>query len=346
MSTWEIDIKEREPLLTASGVYSIASVEHPDRNEDHGFRDGKKGLYGLFDGAGKYKRAEEASYKASEVLYEFLTDPRYPLAELIDTKVEETIVEALKHSNDILFKEFEGAGVTTGAFVFARESKFNIGDTLVTVANIGDSSVFVFDPSGERLAKVSIDNSYAAEFFDTKMSKALDSWDGSEESIASLDLDSNERTWLLEGAPRPSFITKERANVLIDNYATEDFTFSKEERAWLEEVVSKCPAPTVLKDGVFRTRNIIRGSLGAAAQLKTSDIHITTLKNLPENCRFIIVSDGVTDNLTRAEIHDILKHNKNKNSQEVSELLVKRASLVTGSRYKPDDITCVTVDVI
>lgn len=140
------------------GAKSVASEEHPDRNEDAMLQLPEKKIFGVLDGVGGMAAGEEASRLAKEYIEEALKK----LPENISSKeTEAALEELLKEANARILEEWEKNparyGMSTTASVvriFEGEGK----ERKAIIGNVGDSRVYLRHSDGG-FEQVTLDDS-------------------------------------------------------------------------------------------------------------------------------------------------------------------------------------------
>jgi PPM family protein phosphatase len=248
--------------------YTIAHIDHPQRNEDSIHVDRHRGLAMVCDGIGSIQAGEIAAQLAVQsihrgwrrIIKQHHQKNQFPQAEKLDLRAaliqlveeaqNEIIAEGRRRAEEALQGQLElNYPGTTLAMILLCQMKS--GDYQLGHAHIGDSRVYLLRP-GEPIRRLTQDDSYLA----TKIA---------DQSI------SEEEAWFIDQATR-----REQLNELELSY------FSK-------------------RNGI--TQALQHPYLYQPEQL---DIH-TGETILAVGDRILICSDGVHDNLTDLEIEETLR---------------------------------------
>ena len=127
---------------------SVASVEHPERNEDAIFLDQKGGIAIVLDGVGGLSGGGRASQVAKDFLVEKLTAISETDSKVIRYRIRQALIEA---SNEVL-KEVHGGGTTATVAKFFEGN----GEIRVIIGHVGDSRCYIL--RGGKLKQVTEDD--------------------------------------------------------------------------------------------------------------------------------------------------------------------------------------------
>lgn len=138
------------------GIHSIASEEHPGRNEDATISSKDKKFFGVFDGVGGHNGGQVASQEASRYVKKALED--LPVGLSLE-KTQATLEQIFRDAHDLVFKKAQGDMElhrmgTTASVVQIWEGAS--GERKAVIANIGDSRVYICHADG-RLEQVTLD---------------------------------------------------------------------------------------------------------------------------------------------------------------------------------------------
>lgn len=119
---------------------------------------------------------------------------------------------------------------------------------------------------------------------------------------------------------------------------------NEEEKKCIEEVQAECNHIETIQRGLFYTRNVITHGLGR----NQTEIKTFYKKGNFKGAQILIMSDGITDNLTLLELKKLLDIFKDKTTQEKAEYIqrgAKARSEGKNVRAKPDDMGIVIVEI-
>lgn len=146
------------PARKESGVFTIASDNHPARNEDASFMSNPDGIFAVFDGVGGSSGGGSASLLAAENIRDELAGRLRELARGADRRMYASVLKNLLREVDArLFQQGMGVRNLTTATVMVHTAQ---GE--VVIANSGDSRSYVLR-HGE-LLYLTQDNAQDTEF--------------------------------------------------------------------------------------------------------------------------------------------------------------------------------------
>lgn len=369
---------QRFPLSLENGKETFASTKHPDRNEDSSFISEKRGLFAVADGMGGIPAGDYASAMAAslftrqglDLLEKTSSDPRStrlirhvieaPVEQLltqdmvegaldlmirdmntvierytqklpsVQKKVTKFLVEqgllrpehilpsgmvnldALPQQHQQIIKKLYGSVSSTIAV--AKTWIDTDGQPKLTVANLGDSRVYRY--RGDTLDMLTQDHSAISIFLRNNVvdqnGRRITDPDDAEASVDNQDI---QRL----AAVHPEL--KELAHSLED-------------------------APEESRTSFRSIRNMMTMTVGGASTQK--DRHgiafepFIATHDIEDQDIIITMSDGVSDNLPKARISDIIKHYRHQSSQAIAHALTteaRHAASIPGG--KPDDISVI-----
>lgn len=138
----EAERRERHELAEMQAE-SVASPEHPKKNEDSYFIDEQLGIAGIFDGMGGAEHGDIASRLASEGFLENIQKAPKTNSALI---YENFIFDALRDISKKILKESEknetlkGMGTTATVIKILEDSN---GEKRAVIGNVGDSRAYL-----------------------------------------------------------------------------------------------------------------------------------------------------------------------------------------------------------
>ena len=274
-------IEKRPPnegWLRISGR-SVASAEHPNRNEDSIAHSSTDGYAILLDGVGGFGGGDKASHIGRDVLAARLK--AIPLNFYPDP-AKRLVSDALIETSNRIQTEVPGGGTTATVVKFVESQ----GEKRAIIGHVGDSRVYIL--RNNILRQVTEDDSILS----------------------------------ITGIPLQE---RKRVGQKLDQVATsQDLSkLSSQERTY------------------FARRNEISQMLGDKQAPKPHIYHIA----LQDGDKIILTSDGVHDNLSQAEIDQIIKSNPPDLANALVERASARSSEVGHVRAKADDISAIVAEV-
>ncbi|MGO8949149.1 MAG: PP2C family protein-serine/threonine phosphatase [Ktedonobacterales bacterium] len=304
-----------EPFTFARS--SIASEEHPERNEDRVIADRSRGLVAVFDGVGGIPGGEIASQIAAHSIHAqwkhlircqsktqqalqpegqgtqgarlFVDDAAIDIPELLRGLIEEAHAHVRHEGAHQVMDRYSGLAEaltpkTTVALVALCQTSQSPGYGVV-YAWVGDSRVYLL-PDQQALTRLTLDDGLLAELVNRGL----------------LDENSARRV----------------------DQATEPWHLTRQERLFFEK------------------RNGITQAVGDEL---TPVVHVKRTTIAPGD-RLLLCTDGIHDNLTDKELEDLLAHGAR---TTVARRIVRAAAtrsrqdIVENMRAKPDDLSAVVV---
>jgi len=326
---------ERPPVpeirLKASGsVETVASPEHPDRNEDQAFVDTERAVAILSDGVGGHAAGDEASRLAVKSIQDALPAMDVALAAersrigspYVSAEAVSDLLDAVVQSSVTSVKSFSDARskgfATERAFatlLVAKVTEVRPGERVAVFKGIGDSKAFVERSDGW------------LEAVDMQDGGAMDQWVANGFPI----------TNPMTGEKRFAPLSKDEAFLIEQSSGLEQFRQKWNKIAIATDADSSDARWGDLKkahDQYFgRSRNQINEALGKVANPK---IH-TAFVLLRPGDKIRLMSDGISDNLTLDEMH--------RNRHRLTEAAQERMAHKTSIRRKPDDATMAVLSV-
>ena len=306
-------------LATYPLLYHGASIQADHREENHN-EDSylvipEKRLAIVFDGVGGLQKGKEIATAAGQQLAK-LTASRFFRA-LNRAKDPEKVAQGLSKI------------ITTTHTALQQNPEFADGESATTLtlvklwkdkaifANVGDGRGYLY--RNEQLEQVTVDDDIITEIFgDTDQAQRLKAKMNSVQSVSDFDL-------------RPIKFEQE-------------FLFPQKNSSG--DIVYEAKAETT-EEELFSLRNVVYQSIGRDLQ------HVqTTIRDVQSGDRIVLLSDGITDNLTTDEIKTILDECQTRSPKDTTATLIaaaKRKSReqrsINNIRSKNDDMTAVIVDV-
>lgn len=264
---------------TSGQFSSVASAEHPNRNEDSYIFDAASNLYGVFDGLGGHDQGDQAANLVSlyigDTIKKLPSD--YPIEDQT-TIFQDIFLEAAEEVK----KQVPGAGTTA---LILRIIPNNNGYSGL-ICSIGDSRAYLF--RNNTLLRLTQDDSLVSEYY-------------------------------------PDPIDASRVS-------------SKLAQVKDKKDFKKLSA---LEKKMFDNRNVLTQYLGEEGPIRPQ---IQTLPLRPGD-KLLLLTDGVSDNLTETEITDILRHHQSTPQNELISQAVQQSAANT-IRSKPDDMTAIIVEIL
>ncbi len=160
-------LEGREQVKTEYFVISIASKNHPEKNEDETFADHRHLTCGILDGVGGHSAGEVASKIACDYILSHLNE--IPNSTDIDT-VKQALLNIVLDANKFVYdtsktkKEYAGMGTTATILKIHTDAQ---GKNYALVANIGDSRVYKISPNGT-LRQITTDDDILGNYITDK----------------------------------------------------------------------------------------------------------------------------------------------------------------------------------
>jgi serine/threonine protein phosphatase PrpC len=356
------------------GAATEASPEHPERNEDANFSSPGRGIIGVFDGMGGVPAGDFASAAAANELTRGAIDRKLKDAKTpAEAATAELIKKVFDAPKETAQTQDDVENATRAMLQRMNDEVEQLGKTNPVVQQKGveyfnknlKSELGEYDANDERhrrmLARVLGTVGTTASFM-----KMWRSADGKDRMTIGQIGDS--RIYRLRNGKLEQMSKDDsHINVLIEEGVTDingnplndqdvDQQISKQtildladKRPELQQLV-----PSIIrKSGPIKIgdiRNVVTQAIGLASQMK--DISKGKIEFKPQvrteemqdGDLYLNVGDGVSDNLTDAEIQEILLAHKD-NPQQASEELQKAATLRSikgkdaNARAKKDDVT-------
>lgn len=184
--------KEFSPEPIEAAFVSVASEEHPDRNEDSVLFDKAHSLFAVFDGMGGHAAGEVASSIAQKYVGEKLAAlPR----ELEPEEIRKSFDRILEGANQMILEksrqseEKKGMGTTATVLKLWQSES---GEERAVIGNLGDSRVYRLTKEGT-LEQATLDDSLARERLGPKDAMELEAKFGNLTSLEALS--SSEKTF-------------------------------------------------------------------------------------------------------------------------------------------------------
>lgn len=152
----QLKVEKENKLKLKFTAESVASRQHPHRNEDSIYFSESGQFAIICDGMGGAVQGDRASAKALEVIKDALPNSASKNAfekEFICTEME----NALAKANQEVFSELKGEGGTTA--VVAMIAKDRNGDDFVVFGHIGDSRAYTYNSESGTLHRQTDDDS-------------------------------------------------------------------------------------------------------------------------------------------------------------------------------------------
>lgn len=171
METREAPLKQeqksnQENLIIDFSASSIASDNHPDRNEDTHFFDSEIGIFGIFDGMGGEKNGQWSAQACCQIIGDYL---KYQ-SQLNSENGYEILTNARNLANRAVYSENKGEGGTTATFGFFSKTKEGVNQ--INLLHVGDSRVYLFHEG--KLIQLTEDDS-SLKNFDEDVRKIIQS---------------------------------------------------------------------------------------------------------------------------------------------------------------------------
>ncbi len=320
-----------EIKLRATGsVETVASPDHPDRNEDQAFVDTERAVAILSDGVGGHAAGDEASRLAVRSIQDAL--PAMDIALAAErSRIGSPYVSA-ETISDLLDRAVRSSATNVKSFSdgrsggFAKERSFATllvakvaevrpGERVAVFKGIGDSKAFV-ERAGGRIEAV-----------DLQDGGAMDQWVAKGYPISNT----------VTGEKRFAPLSQDEAYLIEQSSGLEQFRqewnlLAKEMNA--DSSDARWSDMRKAHDQYFgRSRNQIDEALGKDSDPK---IH-TAIVSLGAGDKIHLVSDGISDNLTLAEMQA--------NIHRLTDAARDRMGDKESIRRKKDDATQATLSV-
>ncbi len=326
---------ERLPTFS-SKQETVASPEHPDRNEDASFIDTERGLMALSDGAGGQNAGEVASRaamtgvrEAMATLDKMLARERqrigssYVSAENVSAVLDEAVRGIVKKVRGVSDKiAAAGRGDQDRCFatlMLAKIIETGPGEWAAVVKGIGDSKAVIRRADG-RIEQVQI-----------KDDGIMEIW--KREGFPERNRVTGEMSYLPLSGDEAFLIEQSNG---IDDFQNKLDAFNRAQGVSMIEADQK--RLTKIFRQYKRDRNQVTRMLGMKGE--NPDAH-STIVNLRAGDRLYLLSDGITDNLTLEEMQQAADRTRDGN---VSAEWVRSSQerMADGTdRSKKDDATVV-----
>ena len=290
-------------------IFSESGLRHKGKNEDAalaGHIDGIR-VAAVFDGVGNSNGGLASAYFKDRLLAVLKghgiedEDLKKISGKEFDAEILDVLITAVKEIRAQMSKEI--ASATTATVALLVPSRDGSGAEKAYILNAGDTRAYARQPDG-RLEPLTIDNLLPPD-------------NGLDELIMDLDEKPTLVTDLIENGPQ-AFLSRVEDASQLDATPIKDFIGLETTR-----------------NALFNSRHFAINALSTEQEYKT----VVTVVTLPQGSELLLVSDGVTDNLTDKEIASA------KNAKELGERARARSLDKGHVRHKDDDITAVVVKI-
>lgn len=276
--------KAREFSVTfASAAKELAS---PDRkNEDCVLHEPALGLYAVFDGMGGHKAGAVASGTAAETIAEAVRTKQGEL------EMRELIRTALQTANQKVIKEGkkpEYRGMGTTAVVIKTAGEFPDGSIKIVVGYCGDSRLYIKRFDRDEL-EVTLDDNLATDAFINYAQPGEEKTRDNGVNIS--DEEKIKRRMTAAAVQRLSSNTTDMDDLegAVSKLTLGDSTADPET---LAPIIEAC----------LINRNVVTGGIGVSENF-TPHVYYSGIR---PGDKWLLASDGVTDNLTEEQIKEML----------------------------------------
>jgi len=277
-------------------VGTIASEEHPERNEDAVLSMPDEKVFGVFDGMGGREGGQEASKIAEETVRKILEQREIKGSS--PKEIEEMLREALHQAHLEIRKsqernqELSEMGTTASIVKFWEDEK---GQRRITIANVGDSRVYRYSLP-ESLEKITLDHDVASASIKDKetlreIQAALDNIKNPNEitAIAGVPASEIEKFWklrnqvtgMLGGSAKPriySLVIEQGERIII----TSDGIHGNLTHQEMVEVLHKANTKEEMVAGLIqRAREISRMNTRENPRAKKDDMSVVVCETSP-----------------------------------------------------------------